>query len=274
LVIDGTCFAESGIRRIEIEAGNPHFEAKDDFLIDLRDLGIVRYFGRDVEVTIPDYARGLVKSSFAMCDRIRIVHFAAESKVSWIGTEAFEFCESLESITFPPSLESLERSCFSGCCHLTDVTFPPDSTLKRIGKAAFHGCEALQSLVLPSSLEHIGIGCFGDCRSLADLTFLQPAHLTELCCLPPIWPGLHEIPDSVEALRFLRAPMGACKYALSFGKDSRLKEVKAEQATTRLCGRAFLRVASSSLKVFRSTHEFRSGSAKATDERGTGDCGR
>jgi hypothetical protein len=37
LVIDGTCFAESGIRRIEIEAGNPHFEAKDDFLIDLRE---------------------------------------------------------------------------------------------------------------------------------------------------------------------------------------------------------------------------------------------
>ena len=64
--------------------------------------------------------------------------------VETIGTNAFQNCQYLESITLPASLKTIESSAFSSCRNLSEVRLP--TSLKAIQSYVFDGCSSLETV--------------------------------------------------------------------------------------------------------------------------------
>jgi hypothetical protein len=53
-LIDGSSFRDCALSRIGFQEGNPIFHCIGEFVMNRRNTEIVRYFGIDTEVSIPD----------------------------------------------------------------------------------------------------------------------------------------------------------------------------------------------------------------------------
>jgi hypothetical protein len=193
---------------------------------------------------------------FLRCRLLSTVTFCDGSYLTRIANSAFGSCDSLQSITLPSYLENLAEWCFNGCKKLASVYFPPDSVLARIEGGAFGDCLSLESLVLPSHVEFVGKECFYHCIKLSDFAFASPSRLRQLLDIPMGWRGLNEIPDSVEVIRFMSDFCHCYKYTLRFGPQSKLKRIMTGCLFCNRPPRAFLQVASRTLKAFRQQLEF------------------
>mgnify|MGYP004655928671 FL=1 len=71
--------------------------------------------------------------------------------VETIGTNAFQNCQDLESITLPASLKTIESSAFSSCRNLSEVRLP--TSLKAIQSYVFDGCSSLETVFYDGPLE-------------------------------------------------------------------------------------------------------------------------
>ena len=89
--------------------------------------------------------------------------------VTSIGDDAFENCESLQSVTLPNSIESILIDAFSGCKGLTSITLPDN--LNTIGANAFAGCTGLTAIIIPNGVTSIPICAFVNCTSLTSVSF-------------------------------------------------------------------------------------------------------
>ena len=64
-----------------------------------------------------------------------------------IGKYAFDFCESLTSVTIPDGVTSIRYAAFKDCSSLTSVTIPDSVTM--IEHYAFiYGCTSLENIVV------------------------------------------------------------------------------------------------------------------------------
>jgi hypothetical protein len=63
--MDGSCFVHSSLKEIVVESGNRFFRVNGPFLLDFAGVRIVRYFGDEIEVTIPNKTETLGYCSFA-----------------------------------------------------------------------------------------------------------------------------------------------------------------------------------------------------------------
>jgi hypothetical protein len=205
-------------------------------------------------IIIPAAIKSLPMACFCSCGSLEDVSFPGGSQLLTIGAAACSFC-ALRSITLPASLEIIGTCSFKGCWRLGAVTFSADSKLARIEAGAFELCTFLASFLVPPLVEFVGESCFMECTALCTFTFAPGCHLRQLWDLPPAWPGLHAIPDSVEDLAFKQNYHRTRPHALVFGDESRLVTVRADS----MSGgprRSFLRVSSRSLKIFRADLEF------------------
>ena len=96
----------------------------------------------------------------------RLAEYTIPDSVTSIGSSAFAYCSSLESITIPDSVTSIGDSAFHGCSSLRSVTIPDSVT--SIGDSAFGGCSSLTSITIPESVTSIGIAAFESCSSLEE----------------------------------------------------------------------------------------------------------
>lgn len=117
---------------------------------------IDRYTGSDVSVTVPETILGL--------------------PVVEIGSNAFDGCGDITSLTLPDTITRINDSAFFLCESLMDIELPIG--LKYIGDAAFGDCYALETIVLPSGLTQVGANLFFQCTSLQNVTI--PDSLTEM----------------------------------------------------------------------------------------------
>jgi hypothetical protein len=270
-------FAHCGLKRIEIESGNKCYRIFNESIVTLTGERIIRYFGSDSEVHIPDVVEIIGILCFGQFRSIRRIFFGPNSQLRLIRTGAFEDCELLQSITIPSlgitlgsecfglgrdsmsvlasitlsaSVEIIEGGCFRRCNRLMTVTFPPDSKLRRIERQAFWGCSSLEVLCIPSCVEYVGKQCFARCNSLSSLVLSSPCRIRELLDLPPQGIPLNAIPDSVTVLGFSTEEYCIHQYQLTFGRESELARV------ITLAKRSFLSITGRSLKVLRSSLEF------------------
>ena len=91
-----------------------------------------------------------------------------DGELTTIGDYAFEWCDSLTSVTIPDSVTTIGDSAFEGCDSLTSVTIPDSVTT--IGDRVFLFNQCLTSVTIPDSVTRIGSGAFGGCISLAEFT--------------------------------------------------------------------------------------------------------
>jgi hypothetical protein len=77
-------------------------------------------------------------------DNIRIPPKIKELPISRIDDVAFQYCDSLTSVTIPDSVTSIGKGAFTGCRSLTNITIP--NSVTTIEHAAFEDCKNLTSV--------------------------------------------------------------------------------------------------------------------------------
>ena len=90
------------------------------------------------------------------------------NSVTSIGSDAFENCTSLTSITIPNSVTTIGTSAFYGCSGLTSITIP--NSITSVGSDAFSSCTKLQEITFKQIIPPIGCGdAFTDCDSVENV---------------------------------------------------------------------------------------------------------
>lgn len=89
--------------------------------------------------------------------------------ITLIGSNAFDYCINLSSITFPSTLTTIKACAFSGCNSLKNIIIP--DSVSTLGSAAFSGCKSLESVSTGSSLTTIEQDVFNGCTALTYVSF-------------------------------------------------------------------------------------------------------
>ena len=104
--------------------------------------------------------------AFQYCNSLTSV--TIPHSVTKIGDNAFETCSALTSVTIPHSVTEIGSYAFQYCYSLTSVTIPDGVT--STGFRAFHYCSALTSVTIPHSVTEIDTSSFDTCYSLTSVT--------------------------------------------------------------------------------------------------------
>ena len=126
------------------------------------------------QVVFPSNLKEIGDNSFAFCSYIK--NLTIPDGVEKISSEAFNACESLESIEVGQNnktyyskgnciIERVTQTLVLGC---KNSVIPKE--VKSIGELAFYSCKDLTSLVLPNGLKTIGRLAFTFCKNLTSIT--------------------------------------------------------------------------------------------------------
>lgn len=135
-------------------------------------------------VILPDSITEIGHAAFQFCKKLVSVtskkDFAFRNKIqsardipmksmlpqslTTLESNAFAWCEALESVAIPKGVIAIEYDTFEGCKNLKNIEIL-DSVIK-IGKSAFMGCEELFSVTLHASIKEIGEDAFTWCDKL------------------------------------------------------------------------------------------------------------
>ena len=119
------------------------------------------------EIVIPAHVTTIAKRAFENTG-LKKVTFAEESKLSYIGEEAF-FSTSLDDLIIPESVITIDDKAFS-CSKVKNVLFAENSKLSSIGDEAFSQ-NSIETISLPSSVTSIGDEAFSKCNNLTTVYF-------------------------------------------------------------------------------------------------------
>lgn len=141
----------SGETESVCEGGNDAFgniaAAKEDWeynILDNATVEITKYNGNDEKPTIPSVING--------------------KKVTKIGENAFQDCQSIKIADIPYGIADIGRGAFFNCKNLNSLTLP--DSVETIGESAFSYCICLESVRIPGSVTSIKSGAFDCCYSL------------------------------------------------------------------------------------------------------------
>ena len=104
---------------------------------------LVRYNGKNPNVTIPDGVKSIYLDAFRGA--------------------------VLDGLTLPPGLSEIGEYSFAECANLEEIKIT--GSVSEVPTGAFSGCEGLISIYLPESVSSIGMGAFYGCDSLKTLTY-------------------------------------------------------------------------------------------------------
>ena len=178
----------SGLTSIVVEAGNTHYDSRNNcnaiIRTELNQLvqgckttvipSTVTSIGESAfsncssltSVTIPNSVTSIGVCAFLRCSGLTSI--TIPNSVDSIGHYAFQNCSGLTSITIGNSVTSIGGCAFSYCSGLTSVTIP--NSVTSIDTAAFWGCSGLTSITIPNSVTSIGYKAFEGCSSLTSVT--------------------------------------------------------------------------------------------------------
>ncbi len=125
-------------------------------------------------ITIPETVEYIGSEAFAFCNSLETVNFPKKFAGNCvIDVDAFTGCLSLKSVEIPEGVVEMKGSSwgnhgvFRECTSLTKVSLP--STLKEIPREAFSNCKSLTEVKLPSELQTISALAFANCKSLGSI---------------------------------------------------------------------------------------------------------
>ena len=168
---------------------NPY--ADFSFTLSGNGYALTGYSGTDTEVVVPAEYMGkavTVINSRAFYDCSFITKITLPDTIKEIGSSAFGYCTSLQTIEIPTCTRILD-SVFIGCTSLKEVTLPDGlisignnlftncNSLNKvtilsgnIARYTFAGCTNLKEIVVGENVSSVAQGAFEDCASLQYLT--------------------------------------------------------------------------------------------------------
>jgi len=127
-------------------------------------------------IIIPNNVTSIGSNLFEQCTDLITVSLLCN--ITSIPQSTFYHCTSLESVSIPNSVTSIVDSAFSGCSSLESINIPENLTT--IGNYAFYECSSLAGrLVLPEGVTSVGgTATFQGCSSLTSIVI--PTTVTTL----------------------------------------------------------------------------------------------
>jgi hypothetical protein len=101
------------------------------------------------------------------CSRLKTGNYIVPSSVKTIGTDAFQMCSQLSTITLQDSVTTIEDNAFANCTNLTSVNLP--NSIRKLEYGTFNNCSKLTSMVIPEGVRKLH-GTFSGCSQLSKLT--------------------------------------------------------------------------------------------------------
>ena len=156
-----------------------------------------------MSVTIPNSLTSVEPQAFRDCDNLKEVHIsdiAAWCRINFSGNDdnplfygkklylngqlftdlvvpneiteikpyAFNYCESLKSVTFHDDITQIYALAFMGCSNLAGELKIPDK-VTTIERLTFYGCSSLTSVTIGNGVTKIGRESFENCSSLTSV---------------------------------------------------------------------------------------------------------
>ncbi len=147
----------------------------------LQNIGFQAFFACGMEeVTIPDSVETLEDNAFIDCHNLKYVHFSDNSKLTSIGSAAFNNCVALKSFAMPDGVTELQPSVFAQCFNLSELELSKNIT--KIGEGAFTYCLSLKKLYIPTSLKFIDQYAFTTAKNLNTIIY---------CGTPEQWEAIN-----------------------------------------------------------------------------------
>lgn len=135
---------------------------------DMDDSGRTPFYNdsRITRVVINSGVKSIGSNAFNGCVNIESITIPYD--VSYIGPNAFHACLELKSITIPEGVRDILPTTFSECESLESITFT--DAIISFGNGAFKNCTSLKSITIPDSGISIGYEAFQGCTSLESIT--------------------------------------------------------------------------------------------------------
>lgn len=137
----------------------------DDVITEIPSGAFYRRFNL-TSIVIPDGVETIGDIAFDYCESLTSVSIG--SGCTSIGQGAFEQCDRLPNINIPDSVKIIGTEAFYDCLLLSSVTIGNGCT--SIGQEAFSRCRTLRSINIPDSVETIGDSAFAYCQSLPSVS--------------------------------------------------------------------------------------------------------
>ena len=131
---------------------------------------LIRYYGKETMISVPDGVTTIEDDAFAHCGSLQSV--SLPSSLAFIGNNAFT-ATSLRSISLPIGVTHVGKRAFAGCREIESISLPQSTT--HIGEEAFSYCSSLKTISIPKGVTHIGERAFCSCKSLLSFSWPQGA---------------------------------------------------------------------------------------------------
>lgn len=118
-------------------------------------------------ITIGENVTVLQNKEFLDCTGLTTINYADNCKLVTLGTQVFQGCTGLETITIPATVKAIPANAFNGCTSLTGITW--HNGIESIGEQAFLNTTNFVLDALPTGLKSIGKSAFksgGKCQKL------------------------------------------------------------------------------------------------------------
>ncbi len=154
----------SDLLSIQVDPDNRYFKSINGNLYSKDGTRLLQYArGKsDTAFSVPDTVTQIGSKAFYWCSSLESI--SLPDTVTEIGEEAFCGCYSLESISLPDTVTEIGGAAFYRCSSLESISLP--DTVTEIGEEAFYGCDSLESIRIPDAITEIGQGAFDSCNSL------------------------------------------------------------------------------------------------------------
>ena len=133
-----------------------------------------RYYNNHINPTYHEYAKyieiktGVIGIGGGTFSSGKLIDVKIPDSVTYFGSNAFNGCRYLTSITISDYVTFIDTQCFRGCTSLTSITIPNSVTTMRTN--CFYQCSNLISITLSNSMNNLPYGTFGQCTSLSSIT--------------------------------------------------------------------------------------------------------